>query len=94
MSNQFFSVTNSQVLDKFQSQLGSADDSDAWNMLPLTDEEKHTLLMEESTDPTVKKLYAKIKKLRAHIAEQEAATQKLPAEALDADAPTCDEASL
>ena len=43
------------------------DDEECWSKLPLTDEQKHEFLMEQSEDPQVQKLCAEIKRIRFRI---------------------------
>ena len=71
MSNSDLYLTNSRVIERFASTLVDADDSDAWSKLPLTEDQKHEFIMEQSTDPMVKALHIKIKMLREHIAKKE-----------------------
>lgn len=68
----FLSYSIKDVIDKFESTLEdekSVDDRDAWSKLPMTQEEKHTFLMETSKDPEVQVLYKKIKAFRSHLAK-------------------------
>lgn len=75
MSNSIFSA--SDVLEKFQRTL-SEDDHDAWSKLPISEDEKRDLLMENSKDPEVQRLYAHIKKLRKLALEESSFTESEP----------------
>lgn len=67
------SVSNKDVLKQFEKTLDKEPPEalEVWKKLPMTDDEKHDMLMEQSKSPRVKELYLLIQKLRTYLDEIE-----------------------